>query len=171
MPQLSRIWLDSQKTFGAMSMATTPGTNTDESAVHVVINFDTPIESVRSAGAEETGVALRIHPWMAFRGQPSWPPAWLCFAGEANTNAKGEVGILRAARWASRTASLADRCFLIVEHENALYIGCLFFDEEWFCQRVFLKFQSHIGEPIQQIGGLKLPHSLERISRGSRKNG
>lgn len=93
---------------------------------------------------------------MSFRGRPSWPPAWLCFTGEANTDAEGEVGILRAVRWASRTASLADRCFLIMEHENAMYIGCLFFDDETFCQRVFLKLHHHIGEPIQQIGNLTL---------------
>jgi hypothetical protein len=168
MPHLSRIWLDAKKTRGVMSMAT-PGTNTDESAVHVVIDFDAPIENVRPAAAVEIGVALRSHPQVAFRGQPSWTPAWICFAGEANANAKGEIGILKAVRWASRTTSLPDRCFLIVEHENALYIGCLFFDDESVCQRVFLKIQSHIGGSIQQIGGLTLPISFEQISRDSRE--
>jgi hypothetical protein len=151
-----------------MSMAI-PGTTTDESAVHVVIDFDAPIENVRAAAAVETGVALRSHPRVAFRGQHSWTPAWICFAGEANADAKGEIGILRAVRWASRTTSLPDRCFLIVEHENALYIGCLFFDGESVCQRVFLKIQSHIGESIQQIGGLTLPKSFEPMSPASRR--
>jgi hypothetical protein len=164
MPQLPGLWLDSQEAFGAMSMTTNPGANVDRSAVHVVIDLETRIENVRPAVTVETGIVLRNHPLMSFRGRPSWPPAWLCFAGEANANAEGEVGILRAVRWASQTASLAARCFLIVEHENAMYIGCLFFDDETFCQRVFLKLHNHIGESIQQIGGRILAEAFERIS-------
>jgi hypothetical protein len=48
-----------------------------------------------------------------------------------------------------------------------MYIGCLFFDDGMFCQRVFLKLHNHIGEPIQQIGGLMLAESFDRISLGS----
>jgi hypothetical protein len=39
---------------------------------------------------------LRDHPLMTYKGERSWPPAWLWTAGYDNTHPQGEVGILKA---------------------------------------------------------------------------
>jgi hypothetical protein len=128
--------------------------------VDVVVTLENPFEIHVNHKAIETGVELRNHPSMSVRGRRRWPPVWLCIAGEADSDPQGELGFLKAVRLASRTPSLADRCFLIIEHDTALYIGCLLFDDGSFCQQVFRELQKHIGQPIQLLGGLKFDHAL-----------
>jgi hypothetical protein len=123
--------------------------------IHVVVTLENPFETHATPSAIGAEVELRNHPSMSFQGRHSWPPVWLCIAGEPDTSPEGEIGLLQAVRLASRTPSLADRCFLIVEHEDAIYIGCVLFDDEFFCQQLFARLKKHIGQPLQHIGGLK----------------
>jgi hypothetical protein len=132
----------------------------DTRPIHVVVTLEDPFDTYVRPNVIEAGVELRNHSSMSFRGRHSWPPVWLCIGGRAEKNLEGEVGLLKAVRWASRTPSLADRCFLIVEHEDAMYIGCILFDDGTFGQQVFRELQKHIGQPIRHIGGLKLATPL-----------
>jgi hypothetical protein len=42
------------------------------------------------------GMRFRDHPLMMYKGNRSWPPAWLWTAGYDTTHPIGEVGILKA---------------------------------------------------------------------------
>lgn len=98
---------------------------------------------------------------MSYQGHHSWPPIWAWLGGKEKKHPEGEIGILKSVRWPGRAGpTRLPKCFLVVEHEAALYIGCLLFDNERFCHQVFIELQNHIGEPIQCIGGLDVSHTL-----------
>ena len=103
---------------------------------------------------------LRNHPLMSIQGRRNWPPTWVWIGGRPNKEPKGEVGILKAVRWSCRPPIRADRCFLIMEYEEALYMGCLLFDDRAFCEQLFTELHDHFGETIQRIGGLDLNRAL-----------
>ena len=101
---------------------------------------------------------LRDHPLMTYKGVSSWPPAWLWRGGYASTNPKGEVGILKAVlRFHIQTP---DRCFLIMEHCGAEYVGALLLNDPAFCQEIFEVLLVHIGKTIQEIGDIDLSYML-----------
>ena len=60
---------------------------------------------------------LRDHPLMMYKGNHSWPPAWLWTAGYDNTHPRGEAGILKAVLCSH--IEPRDRCFVIMEHCGA----------------------------------------------------
>jgi hypothetical protein len=101
---------------------------------------------------------LRDHPLMMYKGNRSWPPAWLWTAGDDDTYPRDEVGILKAVT--SSNIKPHDRCFLVIEHCGSEYVGALFLDDPAFCRGIFEALTSHIGEMIREIGDIDLSYML-----------
>jgi len=101
---------------------------------------------------------LREHPLMNYRGNRSWPPAWLWTAGYDTTHPQGEVGILKAALRSHIQPQ--DRCFLVMEHCGAEYLGALLLDDPAFCRAIFAILLQHLGNTIQEIGDIDLRYTL-----------
>ena len=100
-------------------------------------------------------VQLRDHPLMSCRGRPSWPPAWTWIGGKKNKNPQGELGILKQVKLSSVEPFL-NRCFLWMEYEDSMYLGCLLFDDRFFCERVSTLLEEHCGSSIRDIAGLEI---------------
>jgi len=47
-----------------------------------------------------------------------------------------------------------------MEHDSALYMGCLMITDAVFCKQVFDFIGKHRGESIAAIGGLDVTHLL-----------
>jgi len=101
---------------------------------------------------------LREHPLMSYRGLPNWPPVWTWMAGERKHSPKGEVGILQDVMLS--TIGAQNRCFLIIEHDQATYMGCLLFDDIAFCRQLYDQLQGYCRRTIREIGDLDLGHLL-----------
>ena len=101
---------------------------------------------------------LRDHPLMSYRGVPNWPPAWTWVGGIKKKRAKGEIGILKLIQLS--TVLPPDRCYLYIDHEGSLYIGCLLFDEDVFCRQIVNLLQRYRNLPVAEIGSLDLSHML-----------
>lgn len=97
---------------------------------------------------------LRDHPLMTYKGVSSWPPAWLWTAGYDTTHPTGEVGILKAVLRSHMEPH--DRCFLVMEHCGAEYVGTLLLSNPSFCQELFEMLSGHVGKTIQEIGDIDL---------------
>jgi hypothetical protein len=102
---------------------------------------------------------LRSHPMMSYHGIPSWPPVWTFASGlEKKTPRRGKIGILREV-----TVSIlqpADRCFLHIEHQGSMYIGCLLIEDQAFCDQIVTLLQVYLNRPIANIGSLDVSHLL-----------
>jgi hypothetical protein len=101
---------------------------------------------------------FRDHPLMVYKGNRSWPPAWLWTAGYDTTHPTGEVGILKAVLRSHIEPH--DRCFLVMEHCGAEYVGALLLSDPSFCQGIFEVLSGHVGKTIQEIGDIDLSHTL-----------
>jgi len=101
---------------------------------------------------------LRDHPLMSYRGTHSWPPAWLWRGGYETTYPQGEVGILKYVM--ASTVAPYNRCFLIMEHCGAEYIGALLLSDPAFCREVYQVLLKSSGDTIQEIGGIDLSHTF-----------
>ena len=101
---------------------------------------------------------LRSHPLMSYRGAPNWPPIWTWIGGEKNKRPKGEVGTLKEVLVS--VVEPYNRFFLIVEYDQATYIGCLLFDDEPFCMETCRYVKDHCNHTIEEIGGLEVSYSL-----------
>ncbi|HEY2987423.1 MAG TPA: hypothetical protein VGL11_06835 [Candidatus Binatia bacterium] len=101
---------------------------------------------------------LRDHPLMSYRKCLNWPPAWMWIGGMNDHRPKGEIGILQ--EMVHSTTAPGSRCFLVVEHRNAIYMGALLFDDPAFCGQVYALLQDQIGQPISSIGDLEVGHLL-----------
>jgi|SRR5262245_40101508 len=101
---------------------------------------------------------LRDHPLMTYKGNRSWPPAWLWVAGYDNTHPQGEVGILKAV--VRSRIQPHDRCFLVVEHYGAEYVGALLLNDPAFCRGIFDILNAHVGETVEEIGNIDLSYTL-----------
>lgn len=99
---------------------------------------------------------LRGYPLISHNGTPSWPPAWWWTGPGNNRYPRGEVGILKQVLPCSIKA--ADRCYLIMEHEGAEYLGILVFQDYAVCQQVYSLLLRYCGRPIQEIG--EIDHAL-----------
>lgn len=53
-----------------------------------------------------------------------------------------------------------DKCYLVIEHEAAHYVGSLIFDDIKFCRLMFSVFKDHIGRSIEEIGDVDLSYTL-----------
>jgi hypothetical protein len=101
---------------------------------------------------------LRAHPLMSYKGLSNWPPAWLWIDGSENKCPRGEIGILKAVELANVLS--ATRCFLHIDHEGSLYMGCLLFDDEIVCAQITKILQGCCNRPIAEIGSLDLSYTL-----------
>jgi hypothetical protein len=97
-------------------------------------------------------VQLRDHPLMRYRGEPNWPPVWVRLGrakAETAKRLRGEIGVLKEARYYSDRHG---KLYLTVEHNGAVYVGCLLFDLQWFCTAVFEHLRHCYGLAICDIG-------------------
>lgn len=83
-------------------------------------------------------VAMRLRPSpIRLRDACNWPPVWVRL-GRANAKAPktltGEMGILKEVRY---HADRRGRIYLTVDNGGALYVGCLVFKNDGFCEKVF----------------------------------
>jgi hypothetical protein len=101
---------------------------------------------------------LRDHPLLTYKRSRSWPPTWLWRGGNETSNPKGEVGILKDV--IPSAIEPYDRCFLIMEHRGAEYIGALLLSDTSFCQEIFGVLVQNRGKPIQEIGSVNLRHTV-----------
>jgi len=100
---------------------------------------------------------LRHHPLFRYHGIVSWPPIWTWASGLENTRPKGETGILRKIELSNILPT--DRCFLYIEHEGALYIGCLLVDDSTFCRQIATLLKNYYNRSISEIGSLNISHT------------
>jgi hypothetical protein len=99
---------------------------------------------------------LREHPLMNYRGLNNWPPAWTWRGGGDNGHPKGEVGILRDVLLSNVQPN--SRVFLIMQHEDQEYIGCLLFSDEAVCAQMYDVLKGQCGRTFEEIGSLDLSH-------------
>jgi hypothetical protein len=101
---------------------------------------------------------LRDHPLMSYKGAPSWPPAWLWRDGHKTTHPNGEVGTLKQVIPA--TVAPYTKCFLIMQHCRAEYVGALLLSDPVFCREIYRVLVQNCGETIREIGGIDLSYTL-----------
>jgi hypothetical protein len=87
---------------------------------------------------------------MRCRSRRNWPPSWTWTGGKENKNPKGELGILKQVKLSSVEPFL-NRCFLWMEYEDSIYLGCLLFDDKFFCERISTLLGEHCGSSIRDI--------------------
>jgi hypothetical protein len=54
----------------------------------------------------------------------------------------------------------ANRCFLVIEHDGSVYMGCLIFDDPSFCRQIGKLLSSYCQRSIQEIGSIDVSHTL-----------
>ena len=97
---------------------------------------------------------FRDHPLFTYQNRRSWPPDWLYCGGFDNSHPQGEVGILKNVFISAVKPST--RCFLIMEHAGAEYMGDFFIGDHAFCTQIYEKLIRHCGQTIQEIGDIDL---------------
>lgn len=98
---------------------------------------------------------------MSFAGRHSWPPVWTWIGGKQDRYLRGEIGALKEVRLTeSNMPGQMQKCFLVIEHEDALYMGCLLISDPSFCRQLFILLQNERGHSIESIGSLDLSHTL-----------
>jgi len=101
---------------------------------------------------------LRDHPLISYRGLPSWPPVWTPANPKSHLKPlRGEIGRLEHVL---PNKTLNNRCFLSIEHEGNHYVGCLFFDDSFFCNQMIKIIENQAGLTIKEIGDLDLSYTL-----------
>lgn len=109
---------------------------------------------------------LRNHRLMSYRGCCSWPPVWIPLAGrdpKKRQTEEGEIGHLKETRY---YPSRRGRVFLIIEHQETEYIGCLMFDDPFFCEKVANRLHALQGMSIETIGSSEISMPRDFISNG-----
>jgi hypothetical protein len=101
---------------------------------------------------------LRDHPLMQYHGVRNWPPAWSLIDGPENKPPQGEIGILRQVVPSKILPVKA--CFLYIDYEGSVYIGCLLFDDTAFCNQIIKRLQGCCNSPISELGSIDLTHTL-----------
>jgi hypothetical protein len=86
-----------------------------------------------------------------FHGIGDWPPVWVRKGDHANEILRGEIGTLKEVN--ASILKPYQRCFLIMEHEGAEYVGCLLFRNHVFCKGIYEVLLSRRGRPMHEIGG------------------
>ena len=95
---------------------------------------------------------------MSYHRVPSWPPTWLWRSGNDTTTPKGEIGTLKDV--IPSTIEPYDRCFLVMEHCGAEYIGALLLSDTAFCREIFGILIQNRGKTIREIGSINLGYTL-----------
>ena len=100
---------------------------------------------------------LRNHPLISYRGLPAWPPTWSPAKPKSDLKSlRGEIGWLEYVL----PSPLNDRCYLVIQHEGAPYVGCLFIKDSTFCTLLVALIESYTGSTIKEIGDLDLSSTL-----------
>jgi hypothetical protein len=103
-------------------------------------------------------MVLRKHPLFNYRGIPSWPPVWTFTGGlKSKQQRREEIGVLTEVTISN--VQPADRCFLHIEHEGSMYVGCLLIEDPAFCAQIVTLLQSQLNRPIAEIGSLNLTYA------------
>ena len=97
---------------------------------------------------------LREHPLFSYHGMLSWPPTWTWMGGDNDKRPRGEVGILR--RVEKSNVPRTDRCFLFIDYEGSLYIGCLLCKDQGFCNSIVRVLEANLNKTIAAIGSLDI---------------
>jgi hypothetical protein len=95
---------------------------------------------------------------MSYRGILSWPPTWVWIDGPKKNCPKGEIGILKSVLLSKLQP--ANRCFLLIFHEDSSYLGRLLFDDYAFCKHVTQLLQSCCNRSIAEIGSINIAYLL-----------
>jgi hypothetical protein len=97
---------------------------------------------------------FRNHPLMRYCSVPSWPPVWVWMGGLEDKHPKGEIGVFR--RLGESYIQPSNKCFLLIDHEESSYMGCLMVNDHVFCSQI-VRFLHHCyNRPIAEIAGLDL---------------
>jgi hypothetical protein len=113
------------------------------------------------AGSPNKGrfpMLLREHPLMSYHRVTNWPPVWAWMEGVENKRPRGEIGILK--KVSLTQIRPAKQCYLYIEHEGSLYIGCLLFDDEIFCSQIVELLRDYLNRPVADIGSIDFEHTL-----------
>jgi hypothetical protein len=86
------------------------------------------------------------------RGVPSWPPVWTRSTYGAK-RVTGEIGVLTYV-YANRR--VANKCFLVIDHEQETYVGSLVCANPSTCAEITDFLLRHIGRPLKDIGDMDL---------------
>lgn len=100
---------------------------------------------------------LRDHPLMRYRGVPIWPPVWTQVTENGNKTVRGEVGVLR---YVHANPTVSSKCFLVIEHQDERYVGCMILDDQPFRIQVTTLLRIQTGRSIKEIGDLDLSDTL-----------
>lgn len=94
---------------------------------------------------------------MSYHGVSNWPPRWITTRKDEHDKPTGEAGILANVL----TSHLfCDKCFLVIEHQNRKYIGCLLFDDRVFSSEIYALLKSSVRCSIKEIGDTDLSYTL-----------
>ena len=96
---------------------------------------------------------LRSHPGMCFHGVSNWPPVWIHSRSGDMKQLNGEIGVLKYVHASNR---LSNKCYLVIEHDDVQYVGCLIFDDVGFCYKVANMLRIQTGRSIKDVGDLDL---------------
>jgi hypothetical protein len=96
---------------------------------------------------------LRDHPCMNHRTIKAWPPTWVWIGGSRDKEPKGEVGILQDVR---RYKATTNRCFLVIEHDQELYVGCIHLENRLLGDEIYEFLRKEIGQSIAGIGSIDI---------------
>ena len=113
-----------------------------------------PKMNVESGPRSRVAIKLRWHPLMSYRGVSNWPPVWTWIDGEEIKHVEGEVGILKEVRLSNARA--ANRILMVIEHENDRYVGCVPFDNYFFCRMILTLLEDYHSRSLREIGELEL---------------
>jgi len=95
---------------------------------------------------------------MTYRGLSSWPPVWIHGGIDWEVKKlKGEVGVLRHVL---RHDKLPNKFFLVMEHENEQWMGCLVVADGTFCNQIVDLLKLHVGRSMKEIGDIDLTFTL-----------
>jgi len=53
-----------------------------------------------------------------------------------------------------------NRCYLVIDFEGEVYIGCLLFNDIAFCRQIAALLQFFLGRSTRDIGDLELAFTL-----------
>lgn len=100
---------------------------------------------------------LRDHPLVSYRGHHTWPPVWVCRVGQSKDRTpQGEIGLLKKVLYEPDSRG---KIFLVIDYQEAEYVGCMLFDSRLFCEQVAERLLGRQGMSIEALGSLDIAPS------------
>ena len=106
---------------------------------------------------------LRDCPLIFHGSLTSWPPVWVRRGEHAEETLRGEIGTLKEVR--ASILKPYQRCFLIMEHGGAEYVGCLLFRDHAVCQRLYELLLRHQGRSLEEIGAIDVSAMIGPVAQ------